>query len=730
MKSLANDLLKVELALLNDVQVTYPVDETEISRDRKRLVSLVKERGLGVFTLDLPALDEVLIQGLESSRLTLGCALSKRASPRVLVPKLFRGLWLRIFNVDGTLSEKPDETAIFFLRQLCCLGKKLEVECSPTRLRKATKEYFDVERELRAPTLRWESDELGSETEMANCSFDDYNHHFDEHQPDLWGEPPKLRDDVTIRTLLRRLQINSDFFSLAIGEYDPLEFSNSNFTVRNSSGLNHGPGAVADPTKERYKYVFPNWPLKLDRLFGFNSFGRFLPGQDDSLRGTVLSGDNQLSFKYESVCNQQDVQGLVSSLYDLGSKYSGIRSYRPRSMEKDVRSLRKDSILRGIDRPGHHEPCSRLLAVPKTAKGPRLIAAEPTAHQWCQQLTKLFLSERLKGLFADNFICFEKQQLSQGMVISASLDKRLATVDLSSASDRLSCAVVERAFRRNPSVLRALHAHRTRWLVTDKTISDTREYLRLKKFASQGTAVTFPVQTIIFFLCAITASGFLAQRPEDFICNNRICNPISKLRNKVRVYGDDIIIPTDGYGSLTLLLHVLGLKVNESKSFFRGSFRESCGMDAFAGVDVTPVKPKRICATGPQSRQAIIDTSNLFFTKGLWNASEAYMSILPGWVRKNLPVGRPDCGAVCRFSFVGNNHEHLRKRYNEKLQRYEIRTYGIRSRVRRIPTNLPQSLLQFYTENPSPDVNWASGRDSRPKISDGLRWEFPFWNAG
>jgi hypothetical protein len=374
------------------------------------------------------------------------------------------------------------------------------------------------------------------------------------------------------------------------------------------------------------------------------------------------------------------------------------------------------------------------MAVPKTAKGPRLIAAEPTAHQWCQQFIKRFLEERLIGLFDTNFVSFRNQELSRRLVSKASLDRSLATVDLSAASDRLTCWVIERAFRKNQTLLRALHATRTRWVKDTVLKGQHPNFFVPKKFATQGTAVTFPVQSIIFLIIALTASGFLAKHPEDFLCNKRICGPLGKLRNKVRVFGDDIIVPVRGYDDLCTLLHILGLKVNQDKSFVKGHFRESCGMDAFKGHNVTPVKTKRIDPTGPDSRQSLVDYANNLHQAGLWYAAEAAASILPEWIRKNLPVVGLEIGRESRISkksqgwasFLGSNLDHLRKRWNEKLHRYEYRSYGQLSKTKRMPTNSLSGVLQYITEVPGPFAKWEHGVPGRPKTSDGLRWRAPY----
>lgn len=231
------------------------------------------------------------------------------------------------------------------------------------------------------------------------------------------------------------------------------------------------------------------------------------------------------------------------------------------------------------NRPSSLEPPARLLAVPKTFKGPRLIASEPTAHQFLQQGLMKWIRENLTFPLRLS-IDFLSQVPSQVRAREASQTGALATVDLSAASDRLSCWVVERALGSNPSLLEALHAVRTRCIV-DATGVDPDLSLRLKKFAAQGSAVTFPIQTIIYTGCCYAA--ILYDRGMKVTYKN-----ICKIAREVRVFGDDIILPSSTVPTLTALLHYLELKVNESKTHSTGGFREACGTDAWCGYDITP----------------------------------------------------------------------------------------------------------------------------------------------
>jgi hypothetical protein len=60
----------------------------------------------------------------------------------------------------------------------------------------------------------------------------------------------------------------------------------------------------------------------------------------------------------------------------------------------------------------------------------------------------------------------------------------------------------------------------------------------------------------------------------------------------VCIFGDDIIIPVDHVDRTIGLIEAVGFKVNSQKSYVKGPFRESCGVDCYSGVNVTPVRVK------------------------------------------------------------------------------------------------------------------------------------------
>jgi hypothetical protein len=704
--SLVNNLLHVLQGVHKDIIAAYPALEVDLSKDFERIARLVKERGLGVFTLDLPSLESALLRGLEEGRLILEGPLSQRVSKRIQVPVLYRGLWLRVFDNSACLKHEADVTAVAFLRQVLTLGKKIQVDCSPDRIQSVVGAYHDIEHGLRRPTLGWSGDDLGIGSGGNQSPFGDdgrgdfhlnggYRLDFgDLHGSSALADEPldhpvvdasKDRDPLSLhlvqargpslddisstlplfhsqvverqdeeiarhredRWILTRIQHVADVIIGAFDELDPVLFSEYLEQHGKGIGFKHGPGAVAERLKQWEKSHFPNWPRKLQGTFPFESCG------------STASDDR--------------------------------------------------------DRPLNHEVASRLISVPKTAKGPRLIAAEPTSHQWCQQLILRFLFDQCRRTFGTSFIDFRDQSKSGDMVLDASRDKSLATVDLSDASDRLTCWTVERMFRSSRSILTALHAARTRYLRDE--ISEDKGFLLLRKFASQGTATTFPVMSLVMLFIAL---GCSIQDDEHISMHT-----IRKYRNQVRVFGDDIILPTHGYGRLIRAMALLQLKVNVAKSYVSGYFRESCGTDGYKGYDVTPVKPKVLVADSPASCQAVVDNANNLFLKGYWNASQHCFELLPARLRRGIRiVGPNDAGYRGVFSYSGGYESHLAKRWNSRLHRFERRVWTLSVRTQEHPRDGFSALLDFFASKHNHEhARIVSQFADVRKTRIGLQWE-------
>jgi hypothetical protein len=411
----------------------------------------------------------------------------------------------------------------------------------------------------------------------------------------------------------------------------------------------HGTGAVADQQTGTDKYQFRYWPSKLGGLFPYEYFAQ----------------------------HRED-----------------LHLEEPRSYT-------------------NHELPAKLLAVPKTLKGPRLITSEPTAHQYLQQALLGWIRKNIP--FPLNLcVDFKRQDYSRNLCLESSVTGRLATVDLSSASDRLSLWTVERVFRTCPSFLHALHACRTRWVVNHTGVGE-RFFMKMKKFAGQGSAVTFPVQSMVYACMAIACVLF--ENKTEINSRN-----ISNAAKKLRVFGDDIIMSHHAVYSLSLLMDHCGLKVNASKTHWQGYFRESCGMDAFKGVDVTPLYLRALeLGDSPQDLASWIDVSNNAYLKGLWCLADAMVRKVPEKLLRLIPVSSSSLGVLTLRSYqkISSNG---RLRYNHSLHRPE--TYGIQlvssSEKRRRENH--QNLLQYFVEDPDPMIHWKAGYLVRSRLKLSKRW--------
>lgn len=253
----------------------------------------------------------------------------------------------------------------------------------------------------------------------------------------------------------------------------------------------------------------------------------------------------------------------------------------------------------------------KVSFVPKTAKGPRTIAVEPSWRMFIQQglMHSLVTSIEKRGLPPR----FTDSSLNQRLAREGSSDGTVATIDLSSASDSVSSLLVRDLTSGRPEFRDALFAARTpQAQLPDGTT------LTLNKFASMGSATCFPIEAMVFAAIAVYA---IAPR----LASGAVSLPISReVVSRVTVYGDDIIVPTSEYSSVTEALNAFGFKVNLKKSFYRGRFRESCGGDFYAGHSVTYVKlrqPLRFSVTDAVETTSTVSFRNQLAATGLWPAT-------------------------------------------------------------------------------------------------------------
>jgi hypothetical protein len=536
------------------------------------------------------------------------------------------------------------------------MAKKVKIECEDSKLYETVAEYYQVDSALPNPTTDWEDPLFMDDPRSISL--------LDSMDSDLVCCSPSDNSNISTDGDVQRSKTESrlppkNALKLLQSVADYVFFTIGEFNPLEWKGR-HGPGAVSD-CRDSTKYGFPNWSDKLSTVF------------DESL----------MAYANYSLVNDEDVDP----------------SERP--------------YLYKV------EPPSKLIAVPKTQKGPRLIASEPTANQWCQQAIKDFLVERLQWLPLRRSIHFRDQVYNQQAALKASFDCAKATIDLSAASDRVSCWFAERMLRSNPSLLSAIKASRSSYISNDIDKKRPKLY-KLRKLSSMGSAITFPVQSYFFTCIAITAILYDAGK----LFTNR---NVSWAARQVLVFGDDIIIPVENLGTMRDLLVYFRFKVNDQKTFGTGKFRESCGMDAYDGYDVTPVyilqKPN---GRKPESIESVVASHNHFVRNGYEHAA----SYLKKTTMLAMPyLGIPTCSVGSDLGLVWESYDGLsllglQKRYNKQLHRMEVQCHTSYARVRtKVHTGL-MSLLQYFTEAPKPDDPWVAGWRTKPASQIRRRWRW------
>lgn len=656
-------------ALFLDIAPMYS-QHSEWKRDKSRLLHELAFQGERVLTLDMPAVGKHLERCLAEGLYVPGqCYLGSSVSKTVVVPGFLRDLYLQIFYSDGKLRDAPCVDAIFCIRQLAYGAKKLRLMYTKRSLKDEIDDFIFNEQTCRDHTFQWDCDDLFDRDGLEASQDWDAPCLFSQHEMGAHSESCALplrmavpEREISFTDIVHGDDRQSeDLFPHEIqanGSIGRTELATlQSICDKVASGFGdlsiespherpkHGPGIVANQRKHTSKYAFNEWPRKLDAQFPHD---------------------------------------LYAST-DFGTGYD---------CERDV----------GIT---VNETGSRLIAVPKTRKGPRLIAAEPNQHQWIQQLVRNQIEARLERTPISSSIHFRDQTWNRDFARRGSIDSSLSTIDLSSASDRLSCWTVERAFRANLTLLERLHAARTRWISSD--IEGLEFNLKLKKFAAQGSAVTFPVQSIVYACVAVTAVILANGKPPS-------TRNIRWASSQISVFGDDIVVPANASELTIQLLEVLGLKVNRNKTFESGNFRESCGLDAYRGYDVTPayiLEPKLSVPLSQVPSQ--VEVSNNFFKKGLWNLSMWIDSSFNRFSHR-LPIIGPGTDFLGRYSFCGGRVDHLKSRFSDDLHREECRMLVVTNKQATLPTAGSYRLFQWFIEEPLPETNWVSGTRGNPVV--------------
>lgn len=333
----------------------------------------------------------------------------------------------------------------------------------------------------------------------------------------------------------------------------------------------------------------------------------------------------------------------------------GVADVPSASLEQKYRFLSTDQLLEyaygeplWVHAPG--DPVKRIsktIFVPKSYKTFRVISLEPATLQYLQQgVWKEIDRIALLSPYLRRHIDFHDEERNRRLARIGSRKRNYATIDLSAASDSVSYKLVKLLFK-GTKLLPFLMATRSR-----ETKLPTKGIVALKKFAPSGSALCFPVETLIFAAAC------------------QLVTQIHGVSGNYSCYGDDLIIPTQCVGDLVNVLIALGFSVNRSKSYFLAEswFRESCGGEFCDGYDVTPIRVSRkyTALIGSEGIDSLVQLANAAHGREFWFLRSYFVRKILGSRYKVV------FGTTALLSDDDTNY-HLKQRWNKGLQVLEVR---------------------------------------------------------
>jgi hypothetical protein len=356
-------------------------------------------------------------------------------------------------------------------------------------------------------------------------------------------------------------------------------------------------------------------------------------------------------------------------------------------------------------------PHSEWLLVPKTFLKWRGICKEANEVQFIQQGLRRQLYAQIERKLSKG-IPIRDQEVHRKLALSASGNRRDATIDESEASDRIARILIRHMTSLTPEYRDALMACSTKFVKPPRW-TNTVELLETQKFAPMGSAVCFPIMSLLHY--------FLVKAIILIYSEDRSYKTLHDLCNRVSVYGDDIVLPSSSVPLVYEWLPKFGMKINQTKSYAKSFFRESCGMHAFKGCDITPVYIKytnfsSIDVSDAKQLASLIAAEELLFHKSKKKTAaflrahiEAKWPKLP-YVSNVTPlVGyrRPPFSAdLTDFSFLPSKTTSRKwDRWHQSFK-YRLRVWDVVTESGIIPAE-NQGYLRAQCLHPQRDVNIA-----------------------
>lgn len=259
----------------------------------------------------------------------------------------------------------------------------------------------------------------------------------------------------------------------------------------------------------------------------------------------------------------------------IGRADEGLYShYGIESFRSGVHALQDDPSLMEEDQPLAHSRV-KVVAAFKSMWEARVITVPQCLRAYIQQSLRNSLIECLEHSPETVHLDLFDQTKQQVLARAASESGEMATLDLKSASDGNLWSHVQRVFP--AAVVDDLEPVRARYIVVPFELrAEFGDEIPMVSYDGMGNATTFVVETLMFWAYSQAAAN---------VCGIKTPCP-------VYVYGDDIIMHYTLVPVVMEVFDAMGWKLNQQKSFYHvgGVFRESCGLHAWCGFDVTPIR--------------------------------------------------------------------------------------------------------------------------------------------
>jgi hypothetical protein len=601
--------LHLHLVLIKEIGVRLNITTHD---DRRNLAKRFSDEGMSLLTRVLPLLYKDVLQVLEgetsfiketnfSSR-CFGTVLKEVEGIFVIVPKLFSGIIARCVVFDEDETRKRDAQALAALSQICNLYKKLELRADRRTALSQIESFVKVDSSLPDPERPFPIRGVGRVPLNAKILV---------NAAEILDKVVGSADLGDITPTVGKGQVFPKLEKWE--EYDEIPYS--------------------DPVEEEYDSgeYFVSSPLH-------RAEGKLVAWEVSALHAL-----SNIRTDGEGKTTKQS-----SHIADTPRDVAGCEL---RGVSGTLRKIGAD-ILR--------TQCDKLSMVPKTAEEQRLISLQNSIRLRLQSGQRHVLQSLLeRHPLTKGHVNFEDQTVNQRLALESSVSRKNATIDLKEASDRNSLSLVRALLPTH--VMRKLEATRAKYCfipvhqlvftgdraqMSDKELRELDHYvekllnsvpnlrgepygtgvykpylcktacttgvsyrsispyaqlrntggflLEYRKFAPMGSANCFVLEAMVFW--ALAVSTILCESGKTL----RECAQL------VYVYGDDLIIPVEYLDAFTEVLEGCGLVVNRSKTFSKSFFRESCGVDAYRGVVVTPLRIHNLPPQGVSDVEAII----------------------------------------------------------------------------------------------------------------------------